>query len=117
MYKFKKYGEKEFYKQFCFYRNKVQKAVKNAKATYIHEQLEESKHNPKSLWAHLKSLGYSDTSKSSPNVVLKIKDRLCFEDKNVASDAFKAFYIKRNPEAKLFKLRAISKQFVHKELR
>ena len=36
---------------------------------------------------------------------------------HVASDAFKAFYIKRNPEAKSFKLRTISEQFVHKELR
>ena len=49
------------------------------------DQLEENKHNPKSLWSHLKSLGHSNNSKSSPNVVLNVEGNLCFEAKTIAN--------------------------------
>ena len=79
LYKFRKYNDTDFYKQFCCLRNKVQLAVKNAKADYISNKLEENKNSPKKLLKHLKKLGYSNKTKSSAKTVLTIENELVFD--------------------------------------
>ena len=91
LYKFRTYNDTDFYKQFCCLRNKVQVAVKNAKADYISNKLEENKNSPKKVWKTLKNLGYSSKTKSYPNVVLNIENELCFDAKQIASH-FNSFF-------------------------
>ena len=50
LYKFRKEKNSDFYKQCCFYRNKVQKEVKTAKSDFLSNKVEENKNNPKKLW-------------------------------------------------------------------
>ena len=92
----------------------------------------------------IKSLGYSNKSKSSPNIVLKIDNENCYEDKKIAShfnnffttvasvlvqklppcsqlfstfsEKFKNFYKIINSKGKVFRLHTVSEEFVYKEL-
>ena len=145
LYKFRKEKNSDFYKQFCFYRNKVQKEVKTAKSDFLSNKIEENKNNPKKLWEQIKSLGYINKSKSSPNIVLNIDNENCYEDKKIAnhfniffttvasvlvqklppcsqlfstsSEKFKNFYKVRNSKGKVFRLHTVSEEFVYKELK
>ena len=81
LYKFRKEKTSDFCQQSCFYRNKVKKEVKTAKSDFLSSKMEENKNNPKKLWEQIKSLGYSNKSKSSPTIVLNIDNANCFEDK------------------------------------
>ena len=47
--------------------------------------MEENRNNPKKLWEQIKSLGYSNKSKSSPNIVLSVDNENCYEDKKIAT--------------------------------
>lgn len=144
LYKYKKYKQKDMYILYCYHRNLVQRLVKKAKSEYISHQLEENKYNSKRLWSQLKDLGYSNKTKSSPNVVLNIDNENCFEPSKIAchfntffttvasvlvdklpvpfniftveSDTFKQFYKDRNPNDIKFKLHTVSEEYIYKEL-
>ena len=88
LYKFRKEKFSDFYKQFCFYRNKVQKEVKTAKSDFLSNKIEKNKNNPKKLWGQIKSLGYSNKPKSSPNIVLNIDNENSYEDKKIANQCW-----------------------------
>ena len=47
--------------------------------------IEENKNNAKKLWSHLKSLGYSNKSKKSSNIILKVDGEVCFDPLKVAT--------------------------------
>jgi len=144
LYMFKKEKKKDFYKSYCKYRNLVQKEVKRAKSEYITNQIEENKNDSKSLWKHLKDLGYSSKSQSSAKVVLNIDDKICFDDKKIAnyfndfftniasmlvsklpafpnvfktsSSIFKEYYSNKVPSEKKFYIKTVSEEYVYKEL-
>ncbi len=122
----------------------MQREVKQAKSDYLTNKLEENKHNHRKLWQQIKTLGYSNKSKSSPNVVLNIDSENCYEPKKIAnkfneffttvastlvqklpqctnifstnSSKFKEFYTLRNPDSNKFTLHTVSEDFVYKEL-
>lgn len=144
LYKFKKHSNAEFYKSFCQYRNKVQREIKIAKSEYLSNKMEENKNNSRKLWQQVKTLGYSQTTKSSPNIVLDIDGENCYDDKKIAnhfnsffttvasalvqklppcsnlysvnSETFLNFYKKKNPDGSKFALHTVSEDFVYKEL-
>ena len=65
LYMFRKQKTSELYKTYCSYRNKVQRNIKQAKADYLSNKMEENKHNSRKLWQQIKSLGYNTKHKSS----------------------------------------------------
>ena len=75
---------KELRKQYNELRNKVNDKVKEAKANYFSNKVEEHKKNPKSLWKQFKSLGYSNKNKEKSRIVLEIENEKCFDPKKVA---------------------------------
>jgi hypothetical protein len=85
LFKFRKYNNKEDYSKYCSLRNIVQRNIKQAKADYIYNQIEENKNDPKKLWQQLKDLGHSKKVKSSPKVILKIGNETCFDAKTIAN--------------------------------
>ena len=75
---------KELRKQYNELRNKVIDKVREAKANYFSEKVEEHKNNPKSLWKQFKSLGYSNKNKEKSRIVIEIDNVKCFDPKKVA---------------------------------
>ena len=65
-------------------RNRVNDKVKEAKANYFSDKVEEHKSSPKSLWKQFKSLGYSNKNKEKSRIVLEIDNEKCFDPKKVA---------------------------------
>ena len=53
----------ELRKHFNVVRNKVSDKIREAKANYFSDKVEEHKNNPKLLWKQFKSLGYSSKNK------------------------------------------------------
>ena len=54
---------KELWTQYNELRNRVNGKVKEAKANYFSDKVEEYKSNPKSPWKQFKSLGYSNKTR------------------------------------------------------
>ena len=132
------------YSNYCKTRNKVQRDIKKAKSSYFRDKISENKSNPKKLWQHLKSLGYSSKSKDQSQVVINIDGDLCFDTTKVAnyinrfytsvasklvqclapssgrfdtdSDNFHDYYNQMGVSENDFHLSAVSADFVHKEL-
>jgi len=122
----------------------MQKKVKKAKAEYITHKLEENKYDSRKLWSELKTLGYCNKNKSTPNIVLNKDDENCFESLKIAnifntffttiasslvqklplasnlfsvkSECYKQFYKKRNPNHSKFYLHTVSETYIYKEL-
>ncbi len=81
---YKKGKDQSLYKQFCRLRNRVQRDVKQAKATYFQEKIEEYRNNSRKLWSIFKSLGYSNKGSES-NIVLKIDKEICSDNVKIAN--------------------------------
>ena len=78
--------EEQWYKRFIYFRNKVQFEVKNAKANFYANKIEENKDQPKKIWQVLKKLGASAKTKNGPaNICLKINDEMTFDNEKVAN--------------------------------
>ena len=75
---------KELRTQYNELRNRVSDKVKEAKANFFSDKVEEHKDNPKSLWKQFKSLGYSNKNKEKSRIVLEIDNEKCFDPKKVA---------------------------------
>ena len=125
-------------------RNAVTSTVRQAKANYFCNKIDEYKDNPKLLWKHFKTLGYSQKSKGNSRIVLNIDNEKCFDPLkivehindfyiniastlvsklpvipkmfDVGSEIFKNYYYEKNIVPKSFKISRVSVQFVHKEL-
>ena len=125
-------------------RNKVTTMCRKAKASYFCNKIEEYKDNPKLLWKHFKSLGYSQKSKGNSKIVLDIDNEKCFDSKrivehindfyinvasnlvsklpvipkifDVGSQVFKSYYSDINIVPKSFKITRVTENFIHKEL-
>ena len=85
LYKFRKHGSHEYYSLFCKVRNVVQREVKNAKSNYFSNQISENRNKPKSLWQHLKQLGYKSHKGGNENVVLNIEKENCHSPSKIAN--------------------------------
>ena len=97
--------DEDRYRNYCHLRNLVQRTVKAAKAEYFENQIKVNENNPKKLWSHLKTLGYSNKSKDKSNIVLRIDDELCHNSKKVADYINKFFtYVASNLVSKLPKV-------------
>ena len=116
----------------------LQRHVKQGKADFLSNKMEENKHNSKKLGSNAKS------KSSSQNFVLNINNENCFDSKKIAnhfnnffthvasnlvnklppcpnifnshSDNFKHFYHERNPNSNKFVLHTVNEDFVFKEL-
>lgn len=82
---YNKNGNKMFYSDYCKYRNKVQREVKEAKATFFENKIEENRNSPKNLWKQFKSLGYSTKQKENNKIVLNIDNVNCHDSITVAN--------------------------------
>ena len=106
--------------------------------------MEENKNNPKKLWEQIKSLGYSNKSKSSPTLFYILIMRIAMRTKRLqiiltlffttvasvlvqklpscsqlfstSSEILKNFYEIRNSNSKVFRLHTLSEEFVLKEM-
>ena len=91
MYKFRKDGHED-HSLYSKYRNIVQREVKMAKSNYFSDKISENKNNPKSLWHHLKQLGYKAHKAVNSNIVLNIDDENCHSPLKVANHFNNFFY-------------------------
>ena len=145
LYKFRKHGNQENYSLFCKFRNIVQREVKIAKSSYFANQISENRNKPKSLWQHLKQLGYKSHKSGNENVVLNIENENCHSPLRIAnhfnnffttvasklvdklpspsklfdtdSYAFLNFYKVKNSSNNKFVLKHVSESFVLHELK
>ena len=134
---------KELRKHYNELRNKVNDKVREAKAEFFANKVEEHKNNPKSLWKQFKSLGYSNKNKEKSRIVLEIENEKCFDPKKVAqhmcnffiniatilknklpampqlfdisTHIFKDFYKNKVNRQTNFKLSFVSEEFVYNE--
>ena len=125
-------------------RNKVSDKIREAKANYFSNKVEENKNDPKSLWKQFKSLGYSNKTKEKSRIVIEIDNEKSFDPKKVAqfmcnffiniattlknklppmpnlfdtsTKIFKDFYKNKVNILNQFNLSHISEEFVFKEL-
>ena len=74
----------ELRKHFNVVRNKVSDKIREAKANYFSNKVEENKNDPKSLWKQFKSLGYSNKTKEKSRIVIEIDNEKSFDPKKVA---------------------------------
>ena len=72
-------------------RNAVQREIKLAKQNFFRTGVERSKGDSGKLWSHLKTLGYSKTSRNSSDIVLEEDGKKVFESYSVAR-IFNKFY-------------------------
>ncbi|KAJ8018258.1 LINE-1 reverse transcriptase-like [Holothuria leucospilota] len=143
LHRFKRDRNQDLYSTYTKIRNKVQRDVKHAKSKYFLDKIAEDKANPRKLWQHLKSLGYSSTPDEA-QIVLNIDGEVCSAPKGVAnyindfftkissslvkdlpqptgkfdfdSSAFKNYYNKMNVVSNSFKLCKVSTDFVYNEI-
>ena len=122
----------------------MQREIRKAKTNFFKDKIEENKDNPKNLWKHFKSLGYSSKSSSKSKIILDIDNNLCFNPKensnhmnnyflNVASNLvdllppapgifstmsnlFKNYYYNKNVIPNSFILSNVTENFVNTEL-
>ncbi len=85
MYKFRNHGSHDDNSLFCKYRTIVQKEVKMAKSNYFSKQISENRNNPKSLWQHLKQLGYKAHKAGNANIVLNNDNENCHSPIRIAN--------------------------------
>ena len=125
-------------------RNKLINLIRNNKANFFQNKVDEHKNNPKLLWKQFKTLGYSNKSKGKSRIVLEINGEKCHDPKtvsnhmntffltvasklqrliinvsnifNTTSQIFKDFYSDRGITPKSFNISEISEEFVYKEL-
>ncbi|KAJ8046701.1 RNA-directed DNA polymerase from mobile element jockey [Holothuria leucospilota] len=144
LHRFKRDRNQDLYSTYTKIRNKVQRDVKHAKSKYFLDKIAEDKANPRKLWQHLKSLGYSSTPDNEAQIVLNIDGEVCSAPKGVAnyindfftkissslvkdlpqptgkfdfdSSAFKNYYNKMNVVSNSFKLCKVSTDFVYNEI-
>ena len=131
-------------KEYSKLRNKVNKIVRQTKANFFQDKIDEHKDNSKQLWNQFQTLGYSHKNKEKSRMVLDIENEKCFDNKKVAnhmngfyltiastlqsqiknvhkiydtsSQIFKNFYASRGIVPKSFNISRVSEDFVHKEL-
>ena len=80
------------YRQYCRIRNDLQRDIKRAKSDFFESQINENIGKPRKLWRSLKNLGYSDKSKSSAKIVLRIADKLCHDTLQICNYVNEFFY-------------------------
>ena len=126
-------------------RNKIQRDIKKAKASYFSNKIEEYKNDPKGLWKQFKSLGYNSKGKDQSQIVLTVNGEKCINSKRVDdcfddftlmllagnlvkslppsqglfttdSDFFKNLYKDQGVEPNCFTLSRITFDFVYKQL-
>ena len=93
-HKYKQNKSEGFFNTFKTLRNKVQYLVHNAKIIFFSSSIEENKHDSKSLWKILKTLGLPSrkgSNTSGPNICLNIDDSVSF-DKGLIAETFNNFY-------------------------
>ena len=73
------------HKRYCQARNKMQKIIRKGKSEFIANKIEEHKGDSKKLWQQLKNLGYSNSSSEASKMVLKVENKLYFEEDKVAN--------------------------------
>ena len=71
--------------QFNKLRNKVTKTIKQTKANYFRNKVEENKYNPKMLWKQFKSIGYRNKIKEKSRIVLDINNEKCYDSKKISN--------------------------------
>ena len=93
LYNFRKFGMCEFYENYKFLRNEVQRLVRKAKVNYFTSKIEDNKNNPKNLWKSLKDVGMPSkkSGSSTSNIGLTIDGELNFDKKSVACE-FNQFF-------------------------
>ena len=144
LYKFKKHGSQSDYKEFCKFRNRIQREIKLAKSNYFSNKIEENRNNPRKLWQQLKELGYKNKGNEGAKIILKINDEICHDSRTIAdhfneffttvatnlvsklpkaiykfsvdSHLFKEFYSSRNTTNSHMTLKPVSEDFIYKEL-
>ena len=89
--KFKKdKSQTEVYSEYCRIRNKIQREIKAAKASFFERKLEQNKNDTRRLWSQLSSLGYGD-AKSGHDIVIEVDGEKCFDPRSV-SGSFNTFF-------------------------
>ena len=73
------------FREFTAIRNKVQREIKKARASYFKTKLEDSQGDPRKLWQHLKQLGYSSKSPENAKIVLNINGELCHFTRSICN--------------------------------
>ena len=82
----------ELRNQYNKLRNKVTKIVKQTKANFFQDKIDEHKDNSKQLWSQFQTLGYSHKNKEKSRMVLDIENEKCFDNKKVANH-MNGFYL------------------------
>ena len=130
----------------CFVQQetKFKDRLTKSKSNFFCTNIEENKNNAKKLWSHLKSLGYSNKSKKSSNIILKVDGEVCFDPLKVAthintflvtvankltsslpivtslfgvdSDNLKYYYEVKGVQKGSLKLQPVTNEFIFKEL-
>ena len=137
-------GDKSLYSEYCKVRNSVQRDIKSAKESFFCKTIEKSRGDSGKLWRHLKSLGYKNSSSSSP-IVLENNGTKVFDKAAVAclfnrfyttvasnllsklpsptglfhtsSQVFRQFYCRIVSPTSPFVLSPVSQHFIRKQLR
>ena len=122
----------------------MQRDVRNAKANYLSDKVEEHKFDVRKLWKDLKNLGYSKKSFCKNPIVLNDNGQLIHDSFTVANfinkffttvasvlvsklplpmnvysidnDSFKNYYASKNIVPDSFKIKSVSEDFIYKEL-
>ena len=145
LHRFNKSRDPDLYSNYCKVRNKIQRDVKHAKARFFLDKIDENKNNPKKLWQHLKSLGYTPSSNNNEaQIILNIDNEVCSSSHRVAnyinnfftnisstlvkglpqssgkfdtdSAAFRNYYNQKGIVPNSFKLSKVSTEFIYNEL-
>ena len=134
----------ELRKVYSKLRNKLTRLIRQTKANFFQNKVDEHKDNPKMLWKQFKTLGYCNKNKDKSRTVLEIDNEKCFDSKKVAnhmnnfyltiastlqsqinnmhnifdtsSQIFKNFYINKGIIPKSFNISQVSEDFVYREL-
>ena len=69
----------ELRKVYSKLRNKLTRLIRQTKANFFHNKVDEHKDNPKLLWKQFKTLGYCNKNKEKSRTVLEIDNEKCFD--------------------------------------
>ena len=84
LYKFKKHDSQSDFKEFCKFRNRIQRKIKLAKSNYFSNKIEENRNNPRKLWQQLKELGYKNKGNEGAKIIFKINNEICHDSRTIA---------------------------------
>ena len=73
----------ELRKVYSKLRNKSTRLIRQTKANFFHNEVDEHKDNTKLLWKQFKTLGYCNKNKGKSHTILEIDNEKCFDSKKL----------------------------------